>query len=105
MNIVLDEIKDILHAAGMNRDIYQLFHKVHDGSNGYCAVGVIRNNCDPILRSWLYKTANLKQASCVECDEPFLSERVRDIIVHLNDVHRYDFITIANKLDLYVKDE
>ena len=89
---------DALVAAGLNNRP-QVFGTLHRGE-GACALGVILAaevreerwwTVEPRWASW-----SDPQVSCPHCEQ-YGTEAW--LIVHCNDVHQWDFLTIARKLE------
>jgi hypothetical protein len=85
---------DALMRAALD-GVRQIVGNYTDGRGGYCAMGVIQRNAGFVHDESLSRYARV----CPECGPfkiPFHTER--DLIIHLNDHHHWDFLTIARKL-------
>lgn len=80
------------------RGTRQAFGAFQDGEDGFCALGVL-GMCSSDVRKpgapWGQKTYGLgKRAECPVCGELWTYEG--DLLIHLNDDHKFDFGKIAD---------
>lgn len=92
-----DIAREILIQAGLT-GVKQIFGNFHDGSSGYCALGVLGyDNGDYLNHALLdQKYGLIAPAFCPECG--ILAGMEFELIAHLNDSHEFDFLTIARKM-------
>ena len=102
--------KDILMAAAMRGQ--KQTYEMYEDEEGLCALGVLgfRFNQSDAAREGLKKRfalrSNVEDVACPECgrsgEERAAAAQQISLLVHLNDDHRFDFLTIANKMPLVV---
>lgn len=90
-----DLARDLLRKAALD-NVRQIYGAYQDDRGGYCAMGIL-------MKSMLCSGTTLQErfdlgrfTSCPFGDTKILSEG--KLIVHLNDVHKLDFIGIAEKV-------
>ena len=95
---------DALVAAGLNNRL-QVFGALYYWDEGTCALGVIleavaKEEGLPKERPWSgrcpWVSHSAPEVSCPQCGECYTEER---LILHCNDAHRWDFLTMARKLE------
>lgn len=77
------------------RGVKQIYGNYFDERGGFCAMGILEQDTSSYDTCSQYGL-RLTPVFCPECGEKCDVETT--LIIHLNDVHKFDFLTIARKM-------
>jgi hypothetical protein len=96
---VNDRAREVLIQAAMN-GLRQITGRAFDADDGRCALGALWEalpDKSHFAMQRVYELDMARDTECPECGKRQYAGEV-GLIEHLNDDHRFDFLTIARKM-------